>query len=431
MEIQTEGQGRTPDHFVGHDAYGHQDHGGRGEDHHHGQGGPNGGSRGGGAQGHPRALQIQHLHKTPAGGQGGDVGDEEIHEHQADHSVQSRPVSQGPDGVIEPQAIGKKIEKSCPSSYCSSEEVRLRPRKGSARTRNRSRQNWSQWAVRDGGWSDAIRWTSGDFNGDGRTDIGAIWNNNGTNVLTVRLSTGTTFTAQHWLRNAGGWMDDTVWLAGDFNGDGRSDLAGVWNDGGRTSIAVYLSDGTSFPGWSQWSVRDGGWSNTVKWVAGDFNGDERTDIGAAWNNNGVTTLTVRLSQGDSFNPVHWSEDAGHWWNASIFVPGDFDGDGRDDIAQIWNDVGHTSIKVSRSTGTSFRPPVDGSGRDGGWGGDIRWIPGDFNGDGRTDIAAAWNNRGTNTLTVRLSNGMRFTPEHWATDAGGWMESSAWCSGTFM
>ncbi len=42
---------------------------------------------------------------------------------------------------------------------------------------------------------------------------------------------------------------------------------------------------------------------------------------------------------------------------------------------------------------------------------MKFTPGDFNGDGITDIAAAWNNGGTNTLTVRTSDGSKFTPAH--------------------
>jgi hypothetical protein len=182
---------------------------------------------------------------------------------------------------------------------------------------------WSQWAIRDGGWGDEVRWASGDFNGDGKTDIGAAWNNGGTNVLTVRLSTGSAFTPQHWLINAGGWIPTTAWMSGDFNGDGKSDMAAAWNNGNKASIAVFLSDGTKFPGWTQWDDRDGGWADSVKWIAGDFNGDGKTDVGAAWNNGGRTTLTVRQSTGSSFSHEHWSVDAGRWWDAAIFVAGDF------------------------------------------------------------------------------------------------------------
>jgi hypothetical protein len=62
-----------------------------------------------------------------------------------------------------------------------------------------------------------VKWFVGDFNGDGRADIGAVWNNNGANVLTVRLAKGNRFSAAtHWAVNAGGWMDTTAWCTGQF-----------------------------------------------------------------------------------------------------------------------------------------------------------------------------------------------------------------------
>lgn len=289
----------------------------------------------------------------------------------------------------------------------------------------------SQWSVREGGWGDSVKWASGDFNGDGKTDMVAAWNNNGSATLTMRASTGSGFKVDHWLEHAGGWMDTSFYLPGDFDGDGIMDLAVAWNDGNNTTVSVYKSDKMKFLPPVQWSKRDGGWGDTVKWVAGDFNSDGKTDLGAAWNNNGVTTLTVRLSDGSKFTPAHWSNNAGRWWDSSIFVAGDFDKDGRADIAQLWNDLGNNSVKVSLATasGSAFAPPTTWARRDGGWGA-VKWVPGDFNGDGRTDIAAAWNNNGSNTLTVRTSNGSQFTPTHWATNVGGWLDSSAWCAGDF-
>ena len=288
------------------------------------------------------------------------------------------------------------------------------------------------WSSHDGGWGDSIKWFAGDFNGDGRADIGGAWDDGGQVTLTVRQSTGSGLQPIHWAIKGGGWINNAVWLPGDFNGDGRADVAGVWNDGGKVSVAVFLSDGTKFLPHTQWSLRDGGWGNSIKWFAGDFNGDGRTDIGGAWNNSGATTLTVRQSTGGAFIPVHWSANAGNWSDASAFIAGDFDGDGLVDVARAWNDIGRTSISVSLSGKTKFQQPIDWSIRDGGWilGNAVKWLPGDFDGDGRGDIGAAWNNGNLNTITVRRSTGKGFAGGHWAANAGGWRDSATWCSGDF-
>jgi hypothetical protein len=291
----------------------------------------------------------------------------------------------------------------------------------------------AQWNVRQGGWGDSVHWASGDFNGDGLSDLAAAWNNGGTAVLTVRTSDGKQFSAAHWDKDAGGWMDSTVWLPGDFNGDGLTDMAAIWNDGGRASIAIYLSDRTRFLYRKQWSVRDGGFADSIKWTAADFNGDGKTDLGAAWNNGGRTTLTVRLSTGSGFTTKHWNLDAGRWSDSSAFVAGDYNADGRADMAEIWNDLSQDSIKVSLSYRDRFAQPRSWATRDGGFifGDSVKWASGDFNGDGRSDLLAVWNDHGHNVLTVRTSNGQSFAPRHWATNAGGWMDTTAWCAGAFQ
>jgi hypothetical protein len=288
-----------------------------------------------------------------------------------------------------------------------------------------------QRSIRDGGWGDTIKWVSGDFDGNGLTDIGAAWNNGGHATLSVRLAQpDKKFVTAHWLLDAGGWMDTSVYMGGDFNGDGKSDIAVAWNNGGKTSVAVYLSDGSKFPGWTQWSDRDGGWSDTVKWVAGDFDGDGKTDVGAAWNNDGLTTLSIRKSDGAKFKPIHWLVNAGRWFDASVFLAGDFNGDGKSDIAQMWNDIATNSIKVYLSNGAAFQPARAWATRDGGVPPIVKWVPGDFNGDGKSDITAVWESNGVNVLSVRASDGAKFGVAHWSENNGGWIPTTAWCAGKF-
>ncbi|MEU1879591.1 VCBS repeat-containing protein, partial [Streptosporangium sp. NPDC020072] len=117
-----------------------------------------------------------------------------------------------------------------------------------------------------------------------------------------------------------------------------ADLAASWNNGGTLSTAVYLSDGSRFPGWSQWSNSDGGWIDapSQKWVAGDFNGDRKADIAAIWNDGGTNTITVSQSTGSSFTRRHWATHAGGWADSTAWLAGDFNNDGKADLAASWN-----------------------------------------------------------------------------------------------
>ena len=65
----------------------------------------------------------------------------------------------------------------------------------------------------------------------------------------------------------------------------------------------------------------------------------------------------------------------------------------DDLVAPWNDAGSATFAMYASTKTHFTPYTQWNIRDGGWGDDIRWLPGDFDGDGRADVAAVWNNAG--------------------------------------
>jgi RHS repeat-associated protein len=151
-------------------------------------------------------------------------------------------------------------------------------------------------------------WLRADINGDGKSDIVAVYGKQtidptdgslgtatGLNILPL-LSNGKGFVAQTVINNAGrqdGAIGD--WVAGDFNGDGRDDLAvaepGYTTFTGGTTFAaqtvVYLSTGTSFSaqtsGTQGWISGGGNWPPTVHNFAvyvGDFAGEGRDSI--AW-----------------------------------------------------------------------------------------------------------------------------------------------------
>jgi len=104
----------------------------------------------------------------------------------------------------------------------------------------------------------------GDFNGDGKLDIAAGG--------ATFLNTGSR-TFQEVQNNNLPLTEDVIAVVGDFNGDGKDDVA--TNYGDETGISIWYSngDGTFYEG----AVIDTG-QTPGGMAVGDFNGDGRTDI---------------------------------------------------------------------------------------------------------------------------------------------------------
>ena len=232
----------------------------------------------------------------------------------------------------------------------------------------------------------------GDFNGDGRDDVIAFNRNafaasNRGNVF-VTLSTGSSFgSVQLW--HSFFCINTEIPAIGDFNGDGKDDIATFTRNASSGDVFVSLSTGSGFSGtgvkWHNWFC-----INSEIPLVGDFDGDGRDDIVSfareTYSGDGRGDVYVALSNGSGFSGmgVKWHEF--FCIHNEIPVVGDFNGDGKDDIA-AFSRSGSTrgNIYVALSTGHSFA----GTGqvwKD--WSGAVNYIPdtGDFNGDGKDDFA---------------------------------------------
>ena len=103
-----------------------------------------------------------------------------------------------------------------------------------------------RWATQQGALIDGMLVFDGDFNGDGRDDLAVVWNDGGKITIDVQASTGTAFTLQRWATQQGALIDGMIWFVGDFNRDGPDDLAVVWNDVGKITIDVFVARVTRF-----------------------------------------------------------------------------------------------------------------------------------------------------------------------------------------
>jgi len=254
-----------------------------------------------------------------------------------------------------------------------------------------------RWATQQGGFWDTQQWVAGDFNGDGRVDLANIFNDNGLASIDVHLSNGTSFGIARWATQQGGFWDAQKWLAGDFNGDGRTDLANVFNDNGLASIDVHLSTGSSF-GIARWATQQGGFWDAQKWLAGDFNGDGRADLANVFNDNNLASIDVHLSSGSSVGIARWATQQGGFWDAQKWSAGDFNGDGRADLANVFDDSGLASIDVHLSSGNSVGIARWAT-RQGGFWDAQKWLAGDATGDRRADLLNVFNDSGLASLDI--------------------------------
>ncbi|MBD2613143.1 S8 family serine peptidase [Nostoc punctiforme FACHB-252] len=163
-----------------------------------------------------------------------------------------------------------------------------------------------------------------------------------------------------WATQQGGFSEEQKWLAGDFNGDGRDDLANVFNDANQASIDVHLSNGKSFTN-QRWATQQGGFWNEQKWLAGDFNSDGQDDLGNVFNEANQASIDVHLSNGNSFTNQRWATQQDGFWNEQKWLAGDFNGDGKDDLANVFNEANQASIDVHSANSLPNYSSINGYG----------------------------------------------------------------------
>ena len=280
-----------------------------------------------------------------------------------------------------------------------------------------------RWETKSGGFWDQQKWTMGDFNGDGKVDLVNIFNDGGSMSADIHTSTGTSFSIARGETKAGGFWDAQKWAVGDFNGDGKSDLVNMFNDNGLMSADVHLSNGSGFQ-IQRWESQAGGFWDAQKWATGDFNGDGKADLVNMFNDNGLMSADVHLSNGSGFEIKRWETKAGSIWDAQKWMTADVNGDGKADLINIFNDGGLTSVDVHVSTGTGFEIQRWETKAGGFWDAQ-QWSTADVNGDGKADLINVFNDNGLMSVDVHVNTGTGFQIQRWETKAGGFWDGQKW------
>ncbi|MCM2393176.1 FG-GAP-like repeat-containing protein [Streptomyces albipurpureus] len=279
------------------------------------------------------------------------------------------------------------------------------------------------FASPEGQWTASrMKRVNGDFNGDGHGDVAIMYYYaDGTHKLwTFRGQSNGTYAApfSSWVSTGNRWgaINRSTLQAGDFNGDGRDDIA-AWYDyaDGNDTLFTFTSNvrgGFNKP-FATWTSTT--WTRPLtKITTGDFNGDGRDDIAGLYKYGAggvkVWHFQALPTGGFAAPTVAWTHDTWGDWNLTHIHAGDFNGDGKDDIATWFDypdgsDTIHTYVSLSTGNG-SFAPPKQAWSTPAGYMTyqAMQMIPGDYNGDGRDDLGAMYGySNGTVKMLTWIAN----------------------------
>ena len=234
----------------------------------------------------------------------------------------------------------------------------------------------------------------GDFNGDGKPDLAALVFRSGSSPLgTLSLFLGNgdgTFRQITDNLPTGPGIITSV-AAGDFDGDGKVDLAvgnttGSGNISGAVNILLGNGDGTFRAG----PTTALGATLVRNLAAGDLKGDGKTDLVVSEEDrNGNNTVRALLNKGDGSFAATAPLSLGNRYVTSVSVR-DLNGDGKGDLLALtgpttYRNSGHTNVNVLLGNGDGTFRAASGS--------PITLDPnsgipvvGDFDADGKPDLA---------------------------------------------
>jgi hypothetical protein len=229
---------------------------------------------------------------------------------------------------------------------------------------------------------------AGDFNSDGKPDIAVASSSINYVSILVGKGDGTFQKANHYQVSA----SPTAIIAGDFNHDGKLDVVTANTNANNISVLFGNGDGT-FQSAVNYAVERG----PVALVAGDFNSDGDADIAVAIPSSGSVSILLGNADGTFQKPVSYNVPL----YVSTLAIGDFNNDGKIDLvtADSTTVIGGGNVGVLLGNGNGTFQPVIKSPC-----GSLPYTvaAGDFNRDGKLDVAVG--TQAPPSLKILFGNG---------------------------
>ena len=281
---------------------------------------------------------------------------------------------------------------------------------------------------------------AGNFDRDSFADVANAWNNGGCIALDIHENTrsgGFLLTSQAGKGDCfshGIWSDRWHWVAGDFDGDGMTDIATIWSagvaTGNREVIDLHLATGTvtQFGGFSDVTqaatnigavASDGNPPTAERWFAADVDGDGFDDLISVTPGSGSNPNLARVHINNAKGCASCKTD-GQWFdNFQPTVPvGAFAGTGAWGVGTFHSGIVGL-VEMFLEPGRTNSMAADGFQFFNATFHQQRWasaislwtkanqvtsnvfVAADLNGDGRTDVADIYGAsvNGTNSIVI--------------------------------
>ncbi|MFE0178290.1 trypsin-like serine peptidase [Streptomyces sp. NPDC059002] len=208
-------------------------------------------------------------------------------------------------------------------------------------------------------WQHAKQLATGDYTGDGKADLLAVWTDG---EVTLHPGNGKGgFTAERRLRKANStWKHATTITGGDFTGNNTSDLIVRWSDGEVTLYPDVTAAG--FGKEINLAAAKSVWKHADQLTAGRFSGNKWVDdVVVRWSDGEVSLYSD--VDGRGFRKETKLQKANATWkHATLLTSGDFTGNANWDIIVRWTDGERTLYQdvSTRGIGKETRMQAPGA-----------------------------------------------------------------------